>query len=350
MPRSKRGKKIKRIQTTRQFGRLSRGKILNTRQKTIKSDKYADYQLKWQNLIPKLESRNIVKWQKVEFLSVMGDAPKDFVTDKEDRIAARKKSFPFSSYIAKVGSKFYPVESVVEQLITVIGECYGINIANSKLRIVEGQVRFMSKYFLRKNEQLTHGAEILALSLGKEEYEELEKEKRESEYFTFQMVCEAITNAFSEDANDIIAGLIQMLAFDVLIGHNDRHPYNWGVVVPLEKSKRRRFSPIYDTARALFWNVPESRVRQMLTDQSQLDVYIKKCEPPFCWDNRQHIDFFELIGLIWNERPTYRHKIETFLTAEPLEKCIQVLATEFGDLLTDDRFELIRRRKCLNPK
>lgn len=165
----------------------------------------------------------------------MGDAPKDFVTDREARILQRTQNLPFDRYIAKVGSKFYPVESVIEQFLTRVGQCYGLKIADSKLRIVAEQVRFMSKYFLRKGEQLTHGAEILALSIGKAEYKELEKTKKERKYFTFQMVCEAIAAAFPNEHEEIVGGLIGMLAFDALIGHGDRHPYNWVCSCPFEK-------------------------------------------------------------------------------------------------------------------
>ena len=36
---------------------------------------------------------------------------------------------------------------------------------------------------------------------------------------------------------------VEMLTFDALIGHNDRHPYNWGVIVPLRKDRALRFAP-----------------------------------------------------------------------------------------------------------
>jgi hypothetical protein len=94
--------------------------------------------------------------------------------------------------------------------------------------MVDGQVRFMSKYFLnRRSEQLTHGAEIFELCLGKENYAELAEKRAESGYFTFQMTGESIDEAFPGFREKIAAGFVEMLAFDALIGHNDRHPYNW---------------------------------------------------------------------------------------------------------------------------
>ena len=149
----------------------------------------------------------------------------------------------------------------------------------------------MSKYFLRRNsEQLTHGAEIYESCLGKNEYREIQQKKIESNYFTFQMTCEAIENAFPNHSSQIIRGLVEALAFDALIGHNDRHPYNWGVIVPLDITLAPRFSPIYDTARALFWNKSEVYVERVLNDKRPLlENYINKCTPPMGWDKAKKI-------------------------------------------------------------
>ena len=224
-----------------------------------------------------------------------------------------------------------------------------MRIADSKLRIVDGQVRFMSKYFLNRNtEQLTHGAEIFELILGKDNYRELAEQKRESEFFSFQMTEEAVRFSFPEHTRKIMRGLVEMLTFDALIGHNDRHPYNWGVLVPLYKKRPPRFAPVYDTARALFWNVPERRVRQMLTDHMQFVKYVKSCEPPFGWDQQAQIDFFRLVGLIWESNKAYRPHIEKFLPDILLRQVFEMIDREFGKLLSAERRQLIK--ECLKVR
>ncbi|MBA2645934.1 MAG: HipA domain-containing protein [Pyrinomonadaceae bacterium] len=304
----------------------------------------ADFQLDWVKLIPALKDYTL---KRVDFLSIAGDAPKDFITDSEYRPGHRSRRQRRESYIAKVGSKFYPNESVIEHLITRIGEIYRLRIAESKLRLIDGQVRFMSKYFLnRQKEQLTHGAEVYELCLGKENYAEIADNKAERDFFTFQMTCEAIKDAFPGHTERIVAGYVEMLTFDALIGHNDRHPYNWGVIVPILKARAPRFSPVYDTARALFWNNPENRVRQMLTDARQLETYVNKCAPPIGWDGEQRVDFFRLIGLIWNNFARYRDNIEKFLPDTPLKQSCGMVEKEFQHLLSAERRELIKR--CLH--
>ncbi len=319
-------------------------RITHIRQnKHLKAVKYhSDFQTDWHKLIPTLKNYQI---QSVGFLTISGDAPKDFVIDKEYRPGHRSKVNPKDKYIAKVGSKYYPLESVMEQFITRIGQCFGLKIADSKLRIVEGQVRFLSKYFLKSGEQLTHGAEIYEFSLGKDNYAELAENKEERDFFTFQMTCEAIKRIFPDGDEKIIRGYVEMLTFDAIIGHNDRHPYNWGVIVPLKKGLKLRFAPVFDTARALFWNIPEAKVVNMLTNKMAFESYVKKCLPPVCWEKKE-IDFFELIGLIWKEFSIYRESIEIFLDANKLIEISNLLDNEFGTLISKERRELIK--KCLH--
>lgn len=139
-----------------------------------------------------------------------------------------------------------------------------------------------------------------------------------------------------------------MLVFDALIGHNDRHPYNWGVIVPIRKKTKPRFAPIFDTARALLWNKPDDKLVIMHSDRQSFDAYIKKCTPPIGWDGAKNIAFFELIGLLWKEFPIYRDSIEKFLDPTVLDTIDGVLDSEFRQLMTPIRYELITR--CLHHR
>lgn len=327
----------------KRIGLLKRSRPNRNEKKAIKYQ--ADYQLDWASLIPELPVRRYLI-ESVNSLSAPGDAPKDFITDCEYRPGHRSRRQRLERFIAKVGSKFYPTESITEQLITRIGQIYGLKIAESKLRIVNGQVRFMSKYFLNnRSVQLTHGAEIYELSIGKENYSEIRDKKIESEYFSFQMTIEAIKEAFPEQAERITSGYVEMLTFDALIGHNDRHPYNWGVIVPIHKKGLPRFSPVFDTARALFWNVKEDRIIQMTKDQKQFEVYIRKCEAPIGWDGERSVDFFRLVGLIWQGFHQFRPNVERFLSQHSLDRSEIMIDEEFGKLMSAERCILIKR--CL---
>src|SRR5438874_1354953 len=58
---------------------------------------------------------------------VAGDAPKDFLRIYTYGEAHKTRPDHWPAYIAKVGQKWYPNESVTEHLLTRIGQLLGLN-------------------------------------------------------------------------------------------------------------------------------------------------------------------------------------------------------------------------------
>jgi len=79
-----------------------------------------------------------------------------------------------------------------------------------------------------------------------------------------------------------------------------------------------------------------------------LENYINKCTPPMGWDKAKQIDFFELIGLIWESLEPCRQNIGKLLLTKPLEKSIECIDKEFKNLMSANRRELIKR--CLRKR
>lgn len=283
--------------------------------------------------------------------AVAGDAPKEFlaVYEYERGVPRRGQADRWPRYITKVGHKHYPNESVTEQLMTRIGELLGLNMAQSRLVWAHGQLRFMSRYFLRSGrESLVHGAEIFAGHLQDRVFvEEVEAADESRHMFTFQFVEEALKAVFPEQAEAILRGFTRMLCFDALVGNNDRHFYNWGVIKDVRENYPPRFSPIYDTARGLFWNCKEENLAGF-SDSNRMRKYVVKSFPKTGWEGLKRPNHFELIGRISRERPALAPEIERF----PLEtlhvKVEEVLQSEFKDLFTQERAERILQ--CLDTR
>lgn len=309
---------------------------------------YADYQKNWAAAIPPI--RNRFYYESAKFLSIHGDAPKNLIRKYEYRPGKVRKGKPetWPRFIAKVGSKFYPNESIVEQLLTRIGQILGLSIADSELRMVGQQARFMSRIFLGPKESLVHGAELFMRLLDKETVDEITEAKSEKEFFTFQTIREAVEDAFPKEEDQIMTGLVRMIAFDAIIGHMDRHAYNWGVVAPVSKNKPARFSPVFDTARALFWNVPEARIEQMTTDQNQFNAYLRKTSPQIGWDGKDDIGHFELVEALCHKSQRYCEALRG-LAGPGFSRAIdEMIEAEFGMLMSDARRQLISR--CLKER
>lgn len=193
--------------------------------------------------------------------TVSGAAPKNFIHVYEHTSARRDHPPSWPAYIAKVGHKWYPSESITEQLMTRLGEILGLRMANSRLMLCEDQIRFLSRYFLRGEESLVHGAEILGGYLADDKFvAAVGEEKLEQDVFTFTVFCEAIRARFPGYSEEILLDFVRMIGFDAIAGNQDRHLLNWGVIVHPTGIRGPRFSPIFDTARGLFWNEPESQL------------------------------------------------------------------------------------------
>ena len=140
--------------------------------------------------IPIVKNSN---YEVVEGFTITGDAPKKFIrvfdrNEKPKYFKKNKKKWPL--YIAKTGQKWYPLEAITEYLLNQLGEVFGLNMAKSSIRVIGGQLRFLSRYFLKnKSEELIHGAEIFAGYVGDLAFiEEIEVEKMARDLFTLQFV------------------------------------------------------------------------------------------------------------------------------------------------------------------
>lgn len=291
-------------------------------------------------------------WKELDF-SVGGDAPKSFIAlyKYQKNSSIRKANCnTWSKYIAKVGHKWYPLESVNEYLFNRIGEVLGLNMAVSELYMAGSQLRFLSKYFLSKNESLEHGAQIFAGYIEDKDWvEDIEKQGLARSFFTFQFAEQAINHTFPGEGQPILQEFVKMLVFDALTGNNDRHFYNWGVIKHIENKKKPIFAPVFDSARGLFWNKEEADLLNWHAHPKQLDEKIKKyaegSKPKIGWDGLNDLNHFELINKIFSLDSRYTETCRQLINKDNLNKTIKLLDSEFEKFYSKERMILIK--KCL---
>ncbi len=281
--------------------------------------------------------------------TVSGDAPKDFIRVYEYGNARKSNKKSWIKYIAKVGHKWYPIESVTEQLMTRIGQVLGFNIADSRLYLIKNQLRFCSKYFLKNEQELVHGAEILSKYLSEQDskiIDQIDKQKLNQDLLTFDFVLEAILDSFPLEFDSIKSGLIQLLIFDAIVGNNDRHFYNWGVVRHVRKKHKPIFSPIYDTARGLFWNKSDEHILSLNTElkiNSEIEKYAKGAIPKIGWQEKSKVNSIELLKLIIDHNHCKSYDVSKVVSLDNLNKINNIVQTEFKNILIDERITLILR-------
>lgn len=168
--------------------------------------------------------------------------------------------------------------------------------------------------------------------------------------FTLQFVEGALENIFPYQKDEIMIDFVKMLLFDALVGNNDRHFYNWGVIRSLDGNETPFFSPIYDSARGLFWNEKETKIIEIVNDKDRLDLFIKKytkaSKPKIGWEGESNINHFKLVEKIFKEEfyISKEAQIELFLQST-FAKMIDTVTNKFNRYLGNERIFLIT--KCL---
>lgn len=286
----------------------------------------------------------------VQGVTLTGDAPKGFVRlyefERDGRVR-RNNPETWPLYIAKTGHKWYPIESITEHLLNRLGDVFGIVMAESGLAVINEQLRFLSRYFLNpQKETLVHGAEIFAGYLEDLAFvESVESANLSRSFFTLQFVEKAVEKAFPAEKDQIMHDLVKLLLFDAMVGNNDRHFFNWAVVQPFDKAKPAYFSPVYDTARGLFWNVADDRLQMRVKNKDVARFVQKYCDssrPKLGWDNIEDINHFSLIKEIFdNQFYITQEEVRHLFGEEMLVKMKETINKEFGRLLSSVRKMMI---------
>lgn len=282
--------------------------------------------------------------------TVGGDAPKDLIRLYNYGEGRKKNPKTWKKYIAKIGHKWYPNESITEHYLTVVGKCFGINIANSKVIIAEDYVRYLSEHFHDEEQTLNHGASILSRFIDEADNEwidELDKNKVLKKEINIVDVLSAIKKIFPEEHSEIFNSFFHMLLFDALTGNNDRHYYNWGVISHIKNEHRPYFSPIYDTARGLLWNENDKKVISLQKEinnpnNKKLENYVLKSVPKISVPDNIKCNHFELIEFLENKKYFNDEHKSVWTNRKFLDEAIVKLNSDFKHLFIKERKEVIQ--------
>jgi hypothetical protein len=279
-----------------------------------------------------------------------GDAPKQFIKAyffAPDSGVKKKNRKTWISFVAKSAEKWYPHESVVEYMLNKIGIELGLNMNEVKLVVANGRIRFLSKYFLKSNEVLVHGAEICGEFLDDRDMaaQIANNRKTSRQLFTFEFICKAIQHVFPEACDLLVEDLVRMITFDAIVGNNDRHFYNWGVINTVKKvGKMPKFAPIYDSARGLLWNESEENIvkhRQNWQSGKKIVNYIEEAKPRISVENNADINHFGLISFVKGLKNEYSEIINGLISESKEKQVLKMLEQDIFKHFSKERWESI---------
>ena len=270
-------------------------------------------------------------------------------------------------YIAKLGGRNSDLEVMTEYIIHLVGRNIGANVAQAKIATYKGRLRFLSKYFLDRgqDEELIHG-----IQLFRELYDEstlygvVGDEVREQAMFNLQAIRGAFGAHYvlfgAQVEENLFSALIDMVVHDAIIGVQDRHHENWGVIVQRGRTGPvPRFAPLYDSARGLFCNHPDANLTRFIGagGQQQLEAYAARSRPLMGWDGltprpgRKFITHDQLVAALYRDLPAARKRIRTILAAYEWRALQAELRRRLGFMCSERRISLVlallRRRITL---
>jgi hypothetical protein len=162
-------------------------------------------------------------------------------------------------------------EDITELIAAEIGNIYGLEMMTVELVTRNGKRGCLLRDFVEQldakmNEE---GGALLPQLL--ETYHELQESS-----FTGRELINAAFKMMTEFPYwDIMkVEFIHMQIFDILIGNQDRHPFNWQLLF-LDGNKVK-FSPIYDNGASLGFRFDDEHLLRMISDETKLNQYTNK--------------------------------------------------------------------------
>jgi len=192
----------------------------------------------------------------------------------------RSESGGSDFYIVKYPDKWGEIETYTELLINQFGLACGFDMAHSGVARLDGKIVFVTRSFLGPDEHLIHGSFLIEDHFKAKGALDSIRRNQEQEFYSVDFVVKTIEQyCGTEDGPAVIKKFVEMLVFDALVGSNDRHPQNWGVIRASKTHGGYRLAPIFDTARALLWNTSDDKLLKFQKDEQLLRYHIARAKP-----------------------------------------------------------------------
>lgn len=288
--------------------------------------------------LPHVPRRDIIR---VHRLELIGKVPKQVAdirtfSPRKSRIQADVPGV--HRWLVKTGERHYPIESITEHLLTRLGNVVGVNMAFTKLMVIEGQVRLCSRIFVSGSRALVHGAEILSKFLDDPTFVQDLTGKNKNiakQHVTLSDIDEALGFVYPSSAEELGQSLRRMLLFDAYVGCTDRHLYNWGVIVnALRPEQRPRFSPLFDSARGLYWRHLDGQIDREVLASTWPTNFINNAKCEIGLTPGHESTLLDVAGHIAEHADNnLRHWMLEKFTGDTLNRIFAVIDVEFAPLL-----------------
>lgn len=201
-------------------------------------------------------------------------------------------------------------EDITELIAAEIGTILGLEMMKVEIVTRNGRRGCLLRNFVEEYEAKMYeegGALLPSLVEGYVEIQESSLRNLELIEAGFQVM-----HAF-DYWEQIKMKFIDMLFFDILIGNQDRHPFNWQILF-LETGPM--FSPIYDNGASLGFRFEDEQLMEMTLDLPKMNKYIKNTKVKAGMFEKKNVKAKDLLKYIQihypNELECSTSKLESF--------------------------------------
>lgn len=201
-------------------------------------------------------------------------------------------------------------EDITELIASEIGTIMGLEMMEVEMVTRNGRRGCLLRNFVDEYKAKMHeegGALLPSLVEGYNELQESKLKNIERIDAGFQVITQL-------DYWEIIKEqYIEMLVFDVFIGNQDRHPFNWMILFFNNKIK---FSPIYDNGASLGFRFDDEKLTEMKSNVTKLNKYVRNARVKAGLFERGNVKARDLLTYIQscypNELRESAQKLENF--------------------------------------
>lgn len=259
---------------------------------------------------------DVSNWSEKHFLNTGGTRNKSIV-EKPDT----SDLYYFKTSLKRVAGD-YKHEFWSEIIASEIGRALGFNTLKYDIAYKDGEIGCLSKAMNKDSEELREGMGFL------KRYDNSYNPDDKASYnkYTFDFIHNALKH---NKIDRFISDIIKIIIFDSIIGNQDRHQENWGLLVPIIRIpisqvakgkilynfmiyllrkyfkipdfkvmirdyKNATFSPIYDSGSCLGREIEDKKLNDILRDNQRFEAYINKGCSEIRWDGPK-INHFKLI-------------------------------------------------------
>lgn len=225
-------------------------------------------------------------------------------------------------------------EAWAEKVASELGKLLGLQMMDVQLAVRKNTQGILAKKFTTGSDEFYEGGDLITSIVDNFDRYKLA-------HYNFKNIFRALSEF------DLDKDFVNIPFFDALIGNQDRHCDNWGIIATKSGYK---FAPIYDNGASLGFQLMEDRIKMMFKDINMFKAFSNRSFSLIGIENKRKPKYIELLSVIRTRYPKEINEAVdrlTLLNRDNLEKVLNMIpVTYMNDIYKEWVVKLLLYRKA----